>query len=79
METELSSHTFVDQPQRIGTSAKTVRPPLQMSETPPSIRRGAPGLGEHSAEILSSLGYDDSTINALIEEGTIAIGKDSTP
>lgn len=69
---------FVDQPQRIGTSAKTVRPPLKMSETPPSIRRGAPGLGEHSAEILTSLGYDDTTINTLIEEGAIAIGKDST-
>ena len=50
-----------------------------MSETPPSIRRGAPGLGEHSAEILRALGYDDTTINTLIEEGTIATGKDSAP
>ena len=69
---------FVEQPQSDGKTARTVRPPLKMSETPPTIRLGAPGLGEHSAEILRSLGYDEQHIQTLNEQGAVAIGKDGS-
>jgi crotonobetainyl-CoA:carnitine CoA-transferase CaiB-like acyl-CoA transferase len=44
--------------------------PWQFSETPAAIGR-APALGEHNAEILSSLGYSDDDIESLADEGTI--------
>jgi len=69
---------FVDQPQRQGGSAKTVRIPIKMSATPPSIRRGAPGLGEHSTDILHELGYDAERIDTLLHSGAVAGLKDGT-
>jgi crotonobetainyl-CoA:carnitine CoA-transferase CaiB-like acyl-CoA transferase len=45
--------------------------PIELSETPGSYRRPAPLLGEHTAEILASLGYDGPEIAALREEKVI--------
>ncbi len=39
--------------------------PIELSETPGAYRRPAPLLGEHTDEILKSLGYDDGQIAAL--------------
>lgn len=36
--------------------------PLRLSRTPHSIRRGPPRLGEHTAEVLSGLGFDAEAI-----------------
>jgi crotonobetainyl-CoA:carnitine CoA-transferase CaiB-like acyl-CoA transferase len=68
---------IVEQSQYRGGSAKTVRPPLRLSETPPTIRRGAPALGEHSREVLTSiLGLSDSRIDALVKAGAIGLVKE---
>ena len=68
---------IVEQPQLRGGSARTVRPPLRLSETPPTIRRGAPALGEHSREVLSGvLGFSDSHIDALVAAGAIGLVKE---
>ena len=68
---------IVEQSQYRGGSAKTVRPPLRLSETPPTIRRGAPALGEHSQEILSGiLGFSDLRIDALVKAGAIGLVKE---
>jgi crotonobetainyl-CoA:carnitine CoA-transferase CaiB-like acyl-CoA transferase len=65
-----------EQPQYRGGSAKTIRPPLRLSETPPTIRRGAPALGEHTREILAGvLGYSDNKIDQLINSSAVAVVK----
>ena len=48
---------------------RTVGFPVKFSETPVSIARGAPLLGEHTAEVLSELGYTDDEIEELIRSG----------
>ena len=73
----VETNYIVDQPQFRGGSAKTVRPPIRMSETPPSIRRGAPALGEHSKEIMKSvLGFNEERIQSLIATGAIGTAKE---
>lgn len=44
---------------------RQARPAARFSETPAAIRRGAPGLGEHTAEVLAELGYNDNDIASL--------------
>jgi crotonobetainyl-CoA:carnitine CoA-transferase CaiB-like acyl-CoA transferase len=39
--------------------------PVKLSETPGRIRRAAPLLGEHTAEVLRELGYADAEIADL--------------
>lgn len=68
----ISENYIVEQPQRVGGSARTVRPPLKLSETPPTITRGAPSLGEHTIEVLLEIGYDQDTIKKLLNAGVAA-------
>jgi crotonobetainyl-CoA:carnitine CoA-transferase CaiB-like acyl-CoA transferase len=51
--------------------APVARVPVRLSETPGSIRRRAPLLGEHTDEILTGLGYKSEAIAALREKGVI--------
>ena len=45
--------------------------PVKLSETPGSVRRRAPALGEHSREVLSDAGYTEGEIDALVESGVV--------
>jgi crotonobetainyl-CoA:carnitine CoA-transferase CaiB-like acyl-CoA transferase len=45
--------------------------PVKLSATPGKIRRRPPALGEHTAEVLSEIGYDSRTIETLRERGAI--------
>lgn len=58
-----------------GLSVRTVRPPIRMSKTPPEIRRGAPGLGAHTVEILSALGWSEARIAQAVRDGIVASDK----
>ena len=44
--------------------------PMRLSETPIQLR-GAPLLGEHTAEVLAELGFVPSDLVALRQEGAI--------
>ena len=46
--------------------------PIKLSETPGSVRSPGPALGEHTREVLASLGYGDSEVAALEESGAVA-------
>ena len=54
---------------------KSVRNPVLFDRDSPSIRRPAPLLAEHSAEILRELGYDDARIAAMAAAGAVMLAK----
>ncbi len=51
---------------------RSIPPPEQFSETPPSVRRPAPRIGEHSREVLAEIGYDVETIDGLVDTGVLS-------
>lgn len=53
-----------------------VRYPGHLSETPASLHRHPPRLGEHSKEILQGVGYSDAEINQLAEDGVVGLKAD---
>ena len=44
-------------------------PILKMSDTPTEARHASPALGEHTDEVLGSLGYAPADIERLRREG----------
>ena len=48
-----------------------VRFPAKLSKTPPTVRRRAPEMGEHTDEVLTSLGYSPEEITKMKAEGAI--------
>jgi crotonobetainyl-CoA:carnitine CoA-transferase CaiB-like acyl-CoA transferase len=45
--------------------------PFRLSDTPPTFRRFAPALGEHSVEVLQSIGYSENEISVLEKAGVV--------
>jgi len=59
---------FADEPGR-----RVVNSPLELRDFPKRVPTGSPDLGQHSAEILRALGYDDARISALADAGIIGV------
>lgn len=53
--------------------------PVSLSRTPPEVRSPAPLPGQHTREVLESLGYDRPTIEGLLADGIIEEAKGETP
>jgi len=45
--------------------------PVRFSATPGTVRSGPPAVGQHTEEVLASLGYGDDDIRELREQGAI--------
>jgi crotonobetainyl-CoA:carnitine CoA-transferase CaiB-like acyl-CoA transferase len=52
---------------------RQARPSTRFSESPAEIRRPAPGLGEHTKEVLREAGYSDAEIASLVEHKAVGI------
>lgn len=51
---------------------RQARNAARFEDTPTEIRHGAPNLGEHTAELLESLGYSAQEIGSLAQSGVIS-------
>jgi len=50
---------------------KEIPPPVRFAGTPSSVRRPAPLIGEHNAEVLAEVGFSDDEIAALVDTGVL--------
>ena len=54
-----------------GTTAEVLRFPVTLTDTPASVRSGPPLPGTHTRQVLGELGYDDATIDGMLEAGVV--------
>ncbi|MDP2119056.1 MAG: CaiB/BaiF CoA-transferase family protein [Hoeflea sp.] len=67
--------TFIEYDHPTEGHVKTPGFPIRFSKSPSTVDRGAPQVGEHSAEILKQAGYSPERISALAASGAIATGE----
>ncbi len=65
----LRNQTFVEYEHPVAGRIRGVNVPGKFSETPPQIRHHAPGLGEHTAEVLQEFGLSASQIATMLDTG----------
>jgi crotonobetainyl-CoA:carnitine CoA-transferase CaiB-like acyl-CoA transferase len=56
-----------------GSSLRVIGHPVKYSETPAKINRRAPGVGEHTTEVLAEVGYSEEEIGDLVKASAIEI------
>jgi formyl-CoA transferase len=68
----LANDLVVDYAHPVAGTVSMVGPVIQMANTPPSVRRPPPTLGQHNGEILAEFGYSPEEIDKLREVGAVA-------
>ncbi len=71
----LASEILVEHEHPVAGRVRQTRTPARFEGTPPGTPRGAPRLGEHNAEIMAELGYTESEVARLRENG--ALGREN--
>ena len=66
------NHMLVEDAHPVAGRMRQPRPATRFEGTPASIRRPAPGLGEHTDEVLAEVGYSAAQIAALRSTGAAA-------
>ncbi len=61
-----ATHFFEDVEHPTEGPMRQMRPPTRFSRTPASVRRHAPGIGQHTDEVLREAGLADADIDRLI-------------
>ena len=61
---------FIDAQHPTEGSIRYVRDPIVVDGERSTLERHAPGLGEHTAEVLAELGWDQARIDALTDRGS---------
>jgi crotonobetainyl-CoA:carnitine CoA-transferase CaiB-like acyl-CoA transferase len=56
---------------RLEGKVRQLSTPFRLSDTPPTFRRFAPVLGEHTVEVLRSIGCSDTEISELEHAGIV--------
>jgi crotonobetainyl-CoA:carnitine CoA-transferase CaiB-like acyl-CoA transferase len=61
--------TTVERPN--GEPMRVVGVPIRLSETPGTVRSGPPAVGQHTAEVLASVGFSNDEIDAMRRDGAV--------
>ena len=59
-------------PDGLDESITIAASPIRMSETPGGVNSAAPGLGQHTDEVLAQAGFDAAEITRLRGSGAVA-------
>ena len=62
---------LVSIPHPLVPDLKVPASPLKLTDTPPTVRRYPPTLGEHNQEVLAELGYSEGDMAGLKAEGVL--------
>jgi len=54
-----------------GAPMRVVGMPVRFSETPGTVRSGPPAVGQHTDEMLGSVGFSEEEIGAMRRDGAV--------
>jgi crotonobetainyl-CoA:carnitine CoA-transferase CaiB-like acyl-CoA transferase len=63
----------------VAGAVKAIGHPVKYSQTPASVRRPAPLLGQHTREVLAEIGYGEGEIEAMIAAGAAVASQGGGP
>jgi len=66
---QTQAREMVETVERDGREIPVIDHPLNFDHLDSGFERAPPGLGEHTREVFSELGYDDATIDSMAEAG----------
>ena len=70
----IANETIISHEHPVAGKLRQTQPAPRFSKTPTSYRIPAPGLGQHSVEVLREAGLEEEQITALIDEGIVGSG-----